>query len=505
MKKPLSRRDFLRFTGVTSLGMLLSACDLTTNENNYPSPTGTHPATASSSPTSTISSVPTSTASPYPTSTITPTREPQFPVKGISESAYPSRTLAIQVIENYAKAISVSPDKIALLAINIIDQRKKSYILACSIDTTQFSGTPLLIAYNDNSDNIFWQEATLKSLAELINLPIGTSVSFGDGDHSNPLYTQTLRKEFDFISLHGDIQESNWHFGGADYWTKLAKTNDLSVGFHSIFFSHDKFPQEISNGERNKVEKFIIARLRKILKYVHKNPNIIYILLANEPYFEYRGTIIWHGDTSKHPRKFPLYLAYRENWILETYILMYKIAREEFDLIPGEDFKVIGINLPEIELPGFATDYTTHQVNRIKSEASKRLNIQNIPFDIGMEFHLGDTFENRNATLPLGRINEEMITENLIEVSKVTGSKIFVTEFDGLQSDDVELANSYSKAIRAITKSGVVPALSLFHAMKFNNLETDWHQNDTFLPPDYQKRLLYYGIINGLYSSLPKK
>lgn len=65
--KPISRRNFLKLSGTTSLGLALSACGFT------PAPTATPTLTSTPLPTTTPTLTPTATVTPTPTNTPTPT------------------------------------------------------------------------------------------------------------------------------------------------------------------------------------------------------------------------------------------------------------------------------------------------------------------------------------------------------------------------------------------------------------------------------------------------
>jgi hypothetical protein len=111
---------------------------------------------------------------PMPTATVLPTatatREPTFTVAGLAPDQYPPARLANEVIAQYAKAVNLKPETIALKSLQMKDQQGKPFVVATTMDST-----PLLIAEQKaGSGELLWQVATDKRLAETRNMLIGS-------------------------------------------------------------------------------------------------------------------------------------------------------------------------------------------------------------------------------------------------------------------------------------------------------------------------------------------
>lgn len=356
-------------------------------------------------------------------------------------------------------------------------------------------------------------------MAENSGIQIGTTTARGDTNYRIPTYKKTLTSEFDFTGV--ESFEKWWNFGSTDYWLNVALENNLSFRFRGVFFHHDSYPKETYAADQNGAREFMKYRIRKFMQYVKKNRGKIQMAFhfANEPFAVStgklsKGQILWIGEyADKYYGPFhAFYNAFGRDWIIEAYMVLYDVSVKEFGLTPGKDFGVIGLILPGAELPGQLNAYMMDEVVRTKKEIGRRLNIpwEEVAFDIGEEFQLGDTMpeKNRLESIPTSKIDKDVIVSTLKAIAEKTKSRIHITDLDALGDDDKPLANAMATVVDAAIKSGVVPSIMLFRGLNFNSRagvnNEDWPSNAVFLPPDHRKGQLYYGLARGFYRALTK-
>jgi hypothetical protein len=287
--------------------------------------------------------------------------------------------------------------------------------------------------------------------------------------------------------------EAYWNYQGGKYWSKFANDNNLSLIINNVFFNFDNTPERGAN-------EFLHNRIDKILNTITENTSRdlpFYIVLAGEPYFPYQGQIIWHGQYDK----FMPYKELGQNWIIEAEVeLLNQIYQKK---INPERVGIIGINLPGIETPNATTIYTTNYVINLKQQVFERLtpevkeylgitSWQEIPFDIGMEFHLGNQLGDRNITLPVP-FDINVVINNVNTIKNQTGSEVHITELDGV-GNQRELAN----AMVSLIKSNVFSTITFFEPLKPINGPQDPWQNIIFDNQQHPTQW-YYQIIGLLY------
>ncbi len=231
------------------------------------------------------------------------------------------------------------------------------------------------------------------------------------------------------------------------------------------------------------------------------------IVLAGEPYYEYQGKIFWQGEFSSQP-----YLLYRElgeDWIVEATVALINKS-VGLGLIPGVDFDIIGINLPGIERPGYKSSYTIKKVIEIKKAVFGRLDPQvkerlgikewrDVPFDIGMEFHMGKKLGDRNVTLPIEQFNIDEINKHIDNIFSQAGSRCHATEVDGI-GDPLKIADAVSQLIIARK----LASISFFEPYKpVTDPQNDPWQNMLF-DNNQQPTAAYYLIQSRVFNELLK-
>lgn len=418
----------------------------------------------------------------------------------------PSEKKLTAAIEPYAKVMGLDPKKVAteISYQQLKDVKGNPFYVATTKD-----GTPFFSATQDQKSGEWrWEKLTLISN---VPKPIGTTVDFSDPNYKTMQYEDTVTKNFNFITLTGAFMEEWWNYGGARYWTRWALERNIPFVINNLFFHHDKIPQNLS------ANQFIDQRLTKVLTTVvsardevkkqqgEKFKNIPFrIVLAGEPYYEYQGQIHWQGQYND----IQPYLLYRElgkDWIIEAEAQLIEKA-VKLGLKPKVDFEIIGINLPGIEQPGLMTDYTITETIRIKQAVYKRLDLatreklgisnwKDVPFDVGSEFHLGKTLAARNKTLPIEQFNMNVVNTNTNDVSDKTGSKVHITELDGI-GDPIQLAEAMVKLI----KGGMFASINFFEPLKpVTDQTNDPWQNILFDANQSPSRAYYY-ILQKLFN-----
>jgi hypothetical protein len=197
---------------------------------------------------------------------------------------------------------------------------------------------------------------------------------------------------------------------------------------------------------------------------------------------------------------------YGKDWIAEAYIQLYNTAITEFDLIPGKDFMIIGINERFIENPAThqaraQTDYIIGEVIRTKELIANSLGIpiEEVPFDIGLMFGLRDN--DVISSKDLVPDNREMFINHLKYISEQTNSHIHFSEVNSA-GDQVDIANAYAELARIAYDSGVVDSFVFFHALAKNRLDPHETYQNYLFGKDFCNTISYYSFIASIYSTL---
>lgn len=433
-----------------------------------------------------ISSTP--TTPPSPTETVEPPQVPGFP--GVP---LPDERLIQSVTSVYAADVGITADQLQIAYRQISNAQGKPIIFMMH-ETT---GVPLLIATQNEQDHWQWSEASLKSVGSIIGLPIGGQVGQGDLAYYNDkkTYLEAVRREFSIIVPAGAFWHENLiKYDGAREFSALAFRNEQTLRLQEFFWNQPDadYPKALIGASREQVAQFMDERIRSLLRYVKAGRTDI--VLANEPFWEYKGNMGWQGDAATGNQ--PFYGAYGEKWIAEAYVRLFQIATQEFEVTPGKDFAVILVNLPGIEAPSQYTDYCINQVNKIRIEVAEHLNVppEQVDFDLGLQFHIGGA-ESRVWVLDESNVQQDLLIANLQDVAKRTGARLHITELDAYGTDD-EIATKYYTVVRAAKMSGVVDDITFWAALSFAQPTDPW-QNRIILP-SYKHGAPYYAVLRAL-------
>ena len=308
----LTRRDFLRLCGTSSVGLALAACGVAPTPTAAPAPTSTVAPTNTLFPTAITKPILTNTPAPTSTATATATATPRPPT-----------------LRDFASKIKVGTE----------------------------------------------------------SFRIGTMADYGNQYRRDPRYLETIRSEFNLIVPAGSFHEKNLTLrtSEAKFWAEFAQEEGIPFQIKSMFWQGD-LPSSLNKAKvtKDEVKQYIEERIRTVLPYVSRKVSTI-IVLANEPFWNYRGQRGWMGEYNQDWDRNPYYAAFGEGWIGEAYVALHNISTKEFNLVPGKDFTVIGLNVPGIESANPMTDFVIKQVTKIKMDISAKLGMpaDSVPFDLG--------------------------------------------------------------------------------------------------------------------------
>jgi hypothetical protein len=478
--------------------LLLSACA------PQAAPTAAVPPPPSETPAPTTTPAPTET--PTRTPTATPTPIPTLPpeqvggLEGVPDPRYsnpelfdlnnPNAPIPQFVNAMRTAGIEVDPQEVAnnleFRQITGVDGERyvvASYMIVGESGRSYFMGYK---AKREETENWLWQNIGIKDFCT----NCGSTVDFSDPQSRSIDYERKVVANFSHITTTGAFMETYWQYRGGEYWSRFASRYNLPLFIHNVFFNFDSMPERGAN-------EFISNRLSKILTTITDNSSSTLpftLILAGEPYFYYQGQIIWHGKYDQ----FMLYRELGQNWIVEAeFELLSQIFHRQID---PQRIKVIGINLPGIETSNPVTEYTINYVIRLKQQVFERMNAEmkeylgirnwsDVPFDVGMEFHLGNRLGDRNVTLPIP-INIDTILNNVKTITTQTGSQVHITELDGIGSEE-QIAEAFASLIQSNTFSSI----TFFEPFKpIEGPEDPWQNilfDDQQLPTQWYYRLLY--------------
>jgi len=367
-------------------------------------------------------------------------------------------------------------------------QKKNSYDIATiTVGDENGSGDYALLIKNEKGE---WREILLRDSK---GLPIGTTVDLGDSDHTSNKYIKSA-KEFGFIVPSGGFWEQYWQFKGASTWTTFAKSNNSGLRIQQVIYPNIDTPKDLKS-DKESVLSYIQMRNKKMIPYLSqmKGRNV-QIVLVNEPFWINGSKMTWSGENGNGN---PLYSAFGKEWVTEAYVDLYNQTIAA-GLVPGKDFTIIGINQGGLESSGSNADFVISEINTIKKSISNRLNIpiSEIPFDLGIQFHLGKRKGDRNAVLPLP-INVNAVVENFNNIYNQSGSAIHITEVDSIE-DEMITAQGYHDLISAAKQSTAVADLNFWGTMSFPDASSSWQ--NPLVKSDYSRTISYYKVLQALFS-----
>ena len=226
MVKKLSRRDFLKLTGVTSASLALSACGVKASE--FPTAISISP-TGISLPTETLTSTP----------TLTPT--PTLPLEQLPQT---KEALTDFIRAFQATGADVSADQLLRKGLEIrsmTDKDEKQYEVALAHieNPVRLGGDyPLMIKMNGE-----WKEATFRNMADKRGIKIGTNYGTPYFDSTTVQKLKELvAKHYNFaiidtIAMQQTEQKQGiFNFSKADEAVKEAIANDMYTEGDDLLF-----------------------------------------------------------------------------------------------------------------------------------------------------------------------------------------------------------------------------------------------------------------------------
>jgi hypothetical protein len=486
------------------LALILAGCSLSPAENTATTETQTslvpntptYTATASQTPTA----EPTATIEPSPT--LVPTKSPEQVLAEFKESAEYK-----QGLQDYLNVMVLEEEQVVVtLETKTINEVEYQFVVVSpdfsklnddqKNNGLRYESCPLLIF-----DEIGVRSVKIRDLAGGF---IGTTASYGDKDSRTFAYQNRLY-DFGLVSLSAAFSNRylNEH-NNPDYWTGIVSSNKQELKIKAMYYPKDVRSafENFSGSQEELIEeadKHIKQRSRDILNYIVKYnmQGKTTIELANEVF----GPYSYVGAD-----KNPLFKAYGKDWISKAFIELYNTAIIDFNLVPGRDLIIVGINERDIEEPNSQVDYIIKEVKGIKEDIANNLGIpvEELSFDIGIEYHLGQRHGARNATLSLNKLtseNRNALIEHLQRINSETGSRIHFSEVDAI-GDEVEIANAYAELALIACDSGVVDSFVFFHALAKNRLDPNEDYQNPLFGDNFSNSISYYSFIASIYSTL---
>lgn len=385
MNKKISRRDFLKLAGVTSAGLALSACGVKATE--IPTVTSIPPI---STPLPTI----TSTSAPTPVEQLAQTKQ------ALAEfvQAFKMANVDISVDQVIQKGLEIR---------TISGKDGNQYDVALvHVENAQLGGDyPLMIKIDGE-----WVFVEPDILATIKGKLIGLSVAGGD-ETSNELMYGNRASMFNVILPPAAFSELYMgKNGNPEKWLRMVKKNQQYLIVHALF---GKYAIDGTVAD----ESFARERVRKIFQAI-KNERIkdFSVVLANEPFWN------GYGVYSKWETNNPYYKNMGgEKWIANAYKIVWEVATSnEFQVTPGKDFGVIGLN-GFIPLKNSQTEPTNSfyltQAKRIRQDVANMLSIEpeSVPFDLGINMYIGKNAATINRAIPINVVIDPEKTKNEID------------------------------------------------------------------------------------------
>jgi hypothetical protein len=452
MNKILSRRDFLKLAGVTSVGLTLSACGVDVNQL--------------STPTSVAASFPSLTPIPLPTQTAVATpvfyEKAKDVLNGLLQEGFANGSLG--------KEFNIEESQLQTKRNKV---RNTDVVFARDTQT----GEIMLAGYMENGE-INWKIAGLKDLVETFEIKLG-SMTEGVINDNIPVQ-EVVKQDFSFIVPSGTFYNKYWNEYGPKWAFETARSLKTGLRIQQVYYPQDDTTEaleKISTPDESRA--YLRKRSKEILELIYKNRDVksVYVVLWNEPWWEVRGKWGWmENNLTKN-------LGGTKEAIIESYVEFYNQATEKgFTL--GLDFNIIGINVPGLEKDSEYARYMLSEIASIKEQIAQKLasETDSINFDVGIQFHLGATQGTRDKTLAIP-MNVADLQAHLQSVYEAVGSKIHLTEVD-IIADENQSGESYAQLLRAVVYSKVVESVSFWSTF---NSGGDWqnpllkYEGTTFL------------------------
>ena len=414
----------------------------------------------------------------------------------------PDDQVLIFALNQFANAFQLTPEqsekvKKGMQFVELKDKYGKTFVAAVTPDvpeTKDFDETniPLLIAEQGKNGEWEWRKSTLKDYG----IPIGFGISYGDPNCNHSDYNETVDNEANFIVPMAEFRDP-YHgtYGAEEHWVDVATKNGQTLRIQELFW-HTDTPTFLEGAGQQAVTEYIQSRIRALLPFVIKGQTEI--VLANEPFWEFKGKRGWQGEYGGNP----LFTAFNKYWIAQGYVQLYNIAKNEFGLTPGVDFRIIGLIDQGSGLPGPRTNFMINQVNYTKQQIASQLGIpvESVQFDVGLGLHFGDQAQARTVTIPYSKVDGDKMKTNFISIQEKTGSRILISEMTEVgQEKDVALA--YFNAIKAAKESGVIDSINFWQGLTWPRNPV-W-QNNLF-DQSFNKSAVYYMVSAALMTTSGK-
>lgn len=400
-------------------------------------------------------------------------------------------------IVQFANAFSVKPEEVGNLTPQLLSNFDgKQFVVFATGDlsaTTNFdeSGIPLLITEQGENGEWVWKNASIKILCKINGILCGSTVNMSENYRSLG-YKQTIIKDFSIIAGESTSPDAIDKWNGlafANEYSSFAQNNGISFRPGHLFFRafHLEPPySDLNSASPEVIKKWMSDRVDL---YLNNIPYFDSVVFANEPVSVYNGIEFWITENN------PYYVAYGENWPVEAYVLVYQKLLER-GLKPGVDVRLI-INLPYfVKEFGYYPEQTIQFVSKLKDDLILRLG-QNVPIDVGIQFHLRDVPPEQVANG--GPHVNDLNFNDLVKFFQRLGEigDVHITEFSVNQIGDSE---SRRKGVDLIftsaIQSGRVKDILFWEGFQ----ENKWFlYND-----DFQKKTDYYLLLKTLLSSLEK-
>lgn len=485
MNKKLSRRDFLKMAGVTSVGLVLSACGVKATDL---------PTATLVSPTETI----------IPTITSVPTSTPPLPLEQLPQT---KQALAEFVQAFKAVGVDISSDQLIQkgLEIRTITGKDKEQLEIALINIENSDGLggnyPLMIKAKGE-----WKQYTPQNSPEITYM---TAVDLGDANHNEPAYDKTIQNIFSGLVVSGGFAAKSIDKYPPDrFVSELVNNPKLNLTRIAIFDHNDLTPNTGEQVIRDRINK-LIPHITRILKDSTKH---IILDIANEA--------MWWNDANQYGFE-KGYGSNGNKWIVDAgnelinALLANSVSAEQIS-----NQIQIGIdNEYRVEIPvGLYAKKSAFVLGNAKQFADaiqKEHSDVQLNFSIGMEFHIGTVspdpndlshyfvdysfFDSPNA--------ENQLTKHF-QTFGDSGFKLNITEFDFDNSIPIETkVKIITIVVNAVQKSGNVNSFNFWNGLR-SNTKTGWTNKPDLFDfssvtnnGEYAKTVLYYALCKSIIDS----
>lgn len=363
MTKKLSRRDFLKVTGVMSASLILSACGVKASE--FP--------TATSLP---------STSTPLPTITSTPLPVPTPTVEDLKMNGIVQKAVDKLVIEFNKKGITIAKEVLSqsglkVVRINGIDEnsmaKKYDVVITSASPSGEGGGYPVAMI---DSENNSVEKININAILGMIGIDYDIIVAW---DEEHKTAWEEFIKEADTIVPDSATQSktmASYPDMINSYFRRTRNpdgTDKMNIRFNTCFVWSDITSDEKELSDPIKVEAVMKDRLRVRMQYKPKDINIIL-----EPFDLLQdGTFNWSEST-------PWFKAFGKNWFIKAFQFASEVA-DELSLIPGKDINFCW-NDTQLDKPSSKLDLTLEIIDKI-TQAGFPIH------KIGLQIYNGDNFK----------------------------------------------------------------------------------------------------------------